>query len=600
MNSAIDIPQASEYPDHQALLEYQALLDNASLGIAFTRNRTFLHYNERWGEIFGWPDSELTGQPTLVVYPSAEAFDQLSRIAIPVLGGGQRLDTELLMKKRDGSTFWRRMIAKAIDPADPGKGTIFITEDISERKAAEDSARQLLLEYQAILDNASLGIAFTRDRTYLQCNQRLSEMYGWPSEDLIGQPAHILFPSLEAYAELGRIAARTLGVGQRMDTELLMKKRDGSLFWCRMLANAIDPADSGKGTIFINEDITERKAAEESARQLLLEYQAILENASLGIIFTRDRTFLHCNERFGEMFGWHGHELIGKPTNIFYRSLEDYAELGRIAGPILGSGKRLDIEWLMIKRDGSLFWCRMLAKAIDPADHSKGTIFITEDITERKAAQDALLRTRDDLESRVKDRTAELAAVNARLQQEVLERKHAEELARHSANHDALTGLPNRRLLEDRLEQAMLAARRNGHQVAVQFIDLDYFKRINDSLGHRIGDLLLQDVTKRLRGLLREVDTVSRIGGDEFVVVLPDIRSDAAAGEIGRKLLATLSDPFSIEGHTLSVTPSIGISMFPRDAADAETLISRADHAMYQAKDKGRANVRFFSLNSDA
>lgn len=275
--------------------------------------------------------------------------------------------------------------------------------------------------------------------------------------------------------------------------------------------------------------------AETQLRQTLLEYQAILDNASLGIVFTRNRTFLHCNERFGEMFGWHGHELIGQPTNIFYRSAEDYAELGRIAGPVLGSGQRLDIEWVMMRRDRSTFWCRMLAKAIDPGDHAKGTVFITEDITERKAAQDALLRARDDLELRVAERTAELAAANARLQQEIQERKQAEELACHLANHDTLTGLPNRRLLEDRL------------------------------------------------------------GGDEFVVVLPNMRSDAAAGEIGKKILTILSQPFLIENHVLNITPSIGISRYPHDGADPETLISRADDAMYQAKQNGRANVQFYA-----
>ena len=472
-----------------------------------------------------------------------------------------------------------------------------IPDKISD--GGELQLRQTLLEYQAILDNASLGITFTRNRTFLHCNERFSEMFGWQSSELVGRPTQMLYPSPEAYAELGQIAMQTLGVGQRMDTELLMKKRDGSLFWCRMMANAIDPADHAKGTIFITEDITERKAAEDSARQLLLEYQAILDNASLGIVFTRDRTFLHCNERFGEMFGWHGHELIGKPTNIFYRSAEDYAALGRIATPILGSGQRLDIEWIMMRRDGSTFWCRMLAKAIDAADHSKGTVFIAEDITERKAAQDALLRARDDLELRVAERTAELAAANARLQQEIQERKQAEQLARHLAYHDTLTGLPNRRLLEDRLEQALIAARRNGDQVAVQFIDLDHFKPINDSLGHRLGDLLLQEVAKRLRGLLREIDTVSRIGGDEFVVVLPNIRTDAAAGEIGNKILMILSRPFLIESHVLTVTPSIGISIYPHHGSDPETLISRADDAMYQAKQKGRANVQFFTPDAN-
>jgi diguanylate cyclase (GGDEF)-like protein/PAS domain S-box-containing protein len=295
------------------------------------------------------------------------------------------------------------------------------------------------------------------------------------------------------------------------------------------------------------------------------------------------------------MYGWPSRELVGQPTNIVYPSEEAFKELGKIAGPILSSGQRLDTELLMRRRDGSTFWCRMLGRAIDPADHSKGSIFITEDITERKSAQEALLRAHDELEHRVQERTAELAMANARLHAEIQERKLAEEQIRYLANHDALTGLPNRRLLMDRLEQAMELARRNGKQAAVHFIDLDRFKPINDRLGHRIGDLLLRAVAVRLRGLLRAMDTVSRVGGDEFVLVLPDMHSGTSAGDTAQKVLTALAQPYTIEGHELSVTPSIGISVFPRDGSDVETLLACADAAMYHAKSVGRANYQLFT-----
>ena len=362
-----------------------------------------------------------------------------------------------------------------------------------------------------------------------------------------------------------------------------------------MLGRAIDPSDPGKGTIFITEDITERKQADEARRRLLLEYQAILDNASLGITFTRKRIFLHCNQRFSEMFGWSSNELVGRSTSIVYPSTQAFDELTQTAAPILRDGGRLDLELQMMKRDGSIFWCRMLAKSIDPTDPRKGSIYITEDITERKKAQEALLHARDELELRVQERTAELAMANARLQAEIQERKLAEQQIRYLANHDALTGLPNRRLLEDRLVQAMEMGRRNSRLVAVQFIDLDRFKPINDRLGHRIGDLLLRAVGSRLRGLLRAVDTVSRVGGDEFVLVLPDMQSASAASEIAQKVLDALAQPYLIEGHELTVTPSIGISIFPDDGADAETLIGCADAAMYHAKNAGRANCQLFT-----
>ncbi len=419
-------------------------------------------------------------------------------------------------------------------------------------------------------------------------------MFGWQSNELVGRPTMIVYPSQEAFDDWIRTAAPVLRCGQRLDTELLMRRRDGSTFWCRMLGRSIDPGDHRKGAIFITEDITERKRADEAQRQLLLEYQAILDNASLGVTFTRQRRFLHCNRRFSEMFGWPSEELIHQPTEILYPSQQAYLELANLAKPILGSGRRLDIEVLMKKRDGSTFWCRVLAKAIDAADHRKGTIYITEDITERRNAQEALLRARDELELRVQERTAELAMANARLQAEIQERKLAEQQIRYLANHDALTALPNRRLLEDRLEQALEMARRNAHLVAIQFVDLDRFKPINDRLGHRVGDLLLQAVALRLRGLLRAVDTVSRVGGDEFVIVLPEMHSPAAAGETAQKVLAALAQPYLVEGHELHVTPSVGVSLFPRDGDDAETLLTRADAAMYYAKEMGRGNWQMF------
>lgn len=340
-------------------------------------------------------------------------------------------------------------------------------------------------------------------------------------------------------------------------------------------------------------------ATEAKLYETLLEYQAILDNAPLGIAFTRNRIFLHCNDRFSDMFGWACDALVGRPVSAILPSREAFDELDRIWRPLFRSGQLIDVELQMKRRDGGMFWCRMLVRALDTADPDMGSIFMAEDITERKAAQEAMVRARDELECRVRERTAELAKANALLQDEIQERRLAEEQIRHLAHHDPLTGLLNRRLLEDRLEQAMGIAKRNGKQVAIQFIDLDHFKEVNDRFGHRVGDLLLQAVATRLRGLLREIDTISRVGGDEFVVVLPDMQSATAAGETAQRVLRALGKPYSIEGHELTVTPSIGISLYPKDGSNAEMLIGRADAAMYQAKKSGRSTYRLFSLDGD-
>jgi diguanylate cyclase (GGDEF)-like protein len=164
----------------------------------------------------------------------------------------------------------------------------------------------------------------------------------------------------------------------------------------------------------------------------------------------------------------------------------------------------------------------------------------------------------------------------------------------HLAQHDFLTDLPNRMLLNDRLDQAIALARRHGNKVAVLFLDLDRFKHINDSLGHAIGDKLLQAVGKRLVAVVRGSDTVSRQGGDEFVVVLSDMTHAQSAARQAEKIHAVLSSPHAIDQHDLHVNVSVGISIFPDDGQDAETLIQCADTAMYQAKENGRNTYRFF------
>jgi diguanylate cyclase (GGDEF)-like protein len=164
----------------------------------------------------------------------------------------------------------------------------------------------------------------------------------------------------------------------------------------------------------------------------------------------------------------------------------------------------------------------------------------------------------------------------------------------HTAEHDFLTGLPNRMLLDDRIGQAIASARRHRDKLAVMFMDLDNFKRVNDTLGHPVGDQLLQSVAKRLVACVRGLDTVSRPGGDEFVVLLPEVRRPEDAAIIAAKILAAVAEPFSIDRHELRVTASIGIGIYPDDGPDAETIVKNADIAMYQAKENGRHCYRFF------
>ncbi len=227
-----------------------------------------------------------------------------------------------------------------------------------------------------------------------------------------------------------------------------------------------------------------------------------------------------------------------------------------------------------------------------------------------------LLRRKDDLLSSLTERTSDQRVVvelssmgmyrptslgmgeflgSYGVVRDISARKQAEATIAFQAYHDLLTGLPNRALFKDRLGQAMVQAKRHGQTMATLFLDMDHFKVVNDTLGHLVGDGLLQALAQRLRGSLREGDTLSRIGGDEFMLLLPHIRTRDNAAYIAQKIIASLKQPFSIEGHELYASMSIGIAIFPDDGDNIETLIKHADIAMYHAKDHGRNDYKFFT-----
>jgi diguanylate cyclase (GGDEF)-like protein len=221
---------------------------------------------------------------------------------------------------------------------------------------------------------------------------------------------------------------------------------------------------------------------------------------------------------------------------------------------------------------------------------------LQQEIAMRRRAEADLQTANSVLEERVAERTAELVRTNASLEQKIAEYNQAERRIDFMAHHDALTGLPNRLLLEDRINQAIAQARRHQDEMVAQLhIDLDHFKTVNDSLGDRIGDRLLQSVASRLQQCTREGDSLGCLGGNAFGVCLAALRSSNDAALVANKVLESLSRPFAVEGNELHISASIGVGFFPSDGSDASALLRAANAAMYKAKQKGRGNYQFFT-----
>jgi len=216
------------------------------------------------------------------------------------------------------------------------------------------------------------------------------------------------------------------------------------------------------------------------------------------------------------------------------------------------------------------------------------------EVAARKQAEAELEEHRHNLEGLVKQRTTELEKVNLDLEQEITERRQLQSQLEEMATHDYLTGLSNKVLLLDRFTVASALARRNKSRLAVMSLDLDKFKSINDTLGHDIGDRVLKATGTRLIEVTRASDTLARIGGDEFILVMMETNQREDATAIAQKLLDSFIEPFSIDGHQLHLSTSIGIAIYPEDAEAIETLIKKSDAAMYYSKDRGRNQFKFF------
>lgn len=425
-----------------------------------------------------------------------------------------------------------------------------------ERKKAEEAFLRTEKKFLTVF-NAALDGIFFHDASgrVLDVNPSAAARLGYHRDELIGKTA-TEFTSVEHGRKLEERFATVFERGEAV-FESVHEHRDGASIHVEVSARVID-YDGEPGVLAVVRDITERKAAEDKLRLAAQVFEHSLE----GVMITdANRRIVSVNSAFTTITGYAASSVVGKTPQVLSSGRNDQAFYEAMWSEIAASG-----SWrgeIVNRRADGLEYSEHLTIVAVRADGERVINYIGffSDITERKAAE---------------KRIAELA------------------------HFDPLTKLPNRSLLADRLNVALASAKRNRTQLGLLFVDLDYFKNINDTFGHETGDKVLKTMAERVGRCVRGSDTVARFGGDEFVVILGDLSSRAGAAEVARKLLDEIGRPCAVEDTEVHLSASIGVALYPSDGATAEDLIRCADMAMYRSKEDGRSSFRFFRDEGEA
>jgi diguanylate cyclase (GGDEF)-like protein/PAS domain S-box-containing protein len=528
--------------------------------IAFARfdDGRITEVNAAWTALFGFARERAIGRT-------------VQELGIITEGPAYRRGVELLLQ--NGSVHQHELTVhdaygRAIDILYSGEAlelggeTVLVSTvvDVTARKRNEEAMRRSQESLSKVFHASPVPMLVMEypERRYIDVNDAWVAFFGFTREEAIGRSAYDLriWPDPQKSDE----SWTAFVSGQRVrNHEQRVRKKSGDMADVLISAELIE-LDGEARVITSIIDITARKMAERQLRESERRFRDFSEAAGEYVWETHsDDRYSFVSQRIEGVTGFKPEELIGRQPAEFMppgeaARVREWLELNRRP-----DGSFRGLEHRSFTKSGASIWQLVNAVAVyGEAGKVVGHRGTALDITERKLAEQRI-----------------------------------EELA----TRDPLTGLPNRRLFEDQLVRGTSHAQRTGQLLALMFIDLDKFKSINDTLGHQIGDGLLKEVARRLSAAIRKGDTLSRFGGDEFVILLEGIKSPGDAGTVAQKIVAELSAPCEIDGHKISTSCSIGLSVFPNDATDISTLMRCADAAMYAAKAAGRDTYRFFSAD---
>ncbi len=557
----------------ESIVRFHMIVESSAAGMYVFRGGRFVMVNAAMESITGYSREELMAMEELEhIHPDHRA-SAMERSAARERGETVPSRYELKLLAKSGEVRWVDFTA-SIGLFDGSLCTVGSAFDITGRKKVEEELKERERLWRTMVETSPDGIATASlDGIVTSVSKRCVEMWGYDdTDDLIGR--HMLEFIDPAWHDKAKYYLDEMLKGNYSGpAEYLMVRRDGSSFYVEANAEILRN-DSGKptGFFFVERNITDRKQAEEALRESEAKYRFLTESMK-DVIWTLDvetLRFVYVSPSVERLRGYTPEEIMAEPLDAaltpesaslvrkrINEGMKKFTKIENIPNSVFHTE-----ELEQPCKDGTTVWTEVVTVYWRNPQNGRIEIHgVTRDISERKAAETKIA---------------------------------------FMAQHDTLTGLPNRALFADRLERALAASRRSGTPTALLFIDLDKFKPVNDTYGHAVGDLLLQQAAERMRSALRESDTVGRIGGDEFVVLLPAVDRGEDALLVAEKLLKVLRAPFSIEGRSVEVSCSIGIAIHPENGRDEIELAKNADTAMYWAKRDGGDCARLFRTSSDA